>query len=75
MAPIGELLELGFGLLTEIHVAGAVNFLRDAPDFLRERFVQGIERVSCWRGIFFRGGDNFFREIFCAGAPFGEAFG
>src|SRR5258708_21904465 len=75
ITPFREVPQLRFSLLAEIHVARAVNFLRDSPNFFRERLFQGVKGMHAWRGIFGDGIDDFFGEFFRAGAALRESFG
>jgi len=63
------LLQLRSGLLAEIHIVGAVNFLRDSLDFFNEGSSR--EYRGCTGGAGFGDSvDDFFGKLFRSGPPF-----
>ena len=63
-APLGKMIELFSGLVTDRHILRAVDFFRDTLNFLRQGFVQRIDGLY-W-GYRVRGDsfDDAFGKIF-----------
>jgi len=70
IAPFRELLQHRFGLLAEIHIARAVDFSRDPPDFFRERLFQAVKGAHRGAGFFAMAATTFSASSFAPGPPF-----